>query len=139
MSYEDVDGLIKYEKNGEIFYVGYSSKNLINPNEQIKVDDQVRFQIAQSMQNGPISARNIELHQPIRHFYYGIIKTMKDTFGRIEREDLDREILFHFTEYRGGNINDIRVGSNVQFEIQDKYVSQIRFANIVVELVGKTS
>ncbi len=95
-------------------------------NERINVDDQVKFQIAQNMQNGTVRARNIELQQRmVRQYYYGIIKTIKDTFGRIERDDSDKEILFHFTEYKGTNIKDIQVGSNVQFEIQDKYVSLV--------------
>lgn len=52
----------------------------------------------------------------------GIISVLKDSFGKIEREDVYKETFFHFTEYKGLNAaKELKLGLNVEFEIEDRY------------------
>lgn len=55
--------------------------------------------------------------------FRGVISTMKDSFGFIEREDALKEIFFHITEF-GLNIapNAVQLGVEVEFDIQDRHV-----------------
>ncbi|CAF3920637.1 unnamed protein product, partial [Rotaria sp. Silwood1] len=98
----------------------------------IKVGDQVTFNVGQDRRTNQFFARNIELikniNSPIATIkrYRGVISTMKDSFGFIEREDALKEIFFHITEF-GPNIatNIIQPGVEVEFDIQDRHVSLI--------------
>ncbi|CAF3361762.1 unnamed protein product [Rotaria sp. Silwood1] len=64
--------------------------------------------------------------------YRGVISTMKDSFGFIEREDELKEIFFHITEF-GPNIetNIIQPGVEVEFDIQDRHNKEVAI-NIVI-------
>ena len=55
--------------------------------------------------------------------YRGVISTMKDSFGFIEREDALKEIFFHITEF-GPNVasNTVQPGVEVEFDIQNRHV-----------------
>ena len=66
---------------------------------------------------GIIEASNIELIVLRGKRYLGVICSMKESFGFIERGDVVGEIFFHFTEYRG-NIDQLSVGDDVEFSIQ---------------------
>ncbi len=105
---------------------------------QLKIGDRVRFYIAQAMGNelnvpvGTFYARHVELahagsdnsdmQMPPKRFYRGIITTLKESFGKIEREDQFKETFFHFHEYIGQNPNqELKLGLNVEFELQDRY------------------
>lgn len=58
--------------------------------------------------------------------FRGIICWLKDSFGKIDREDEAKEIFFHFTDYKGDvPIVELRIGSSVEFEIQDRYGKEI--------------
>lgn len=131
------DGRITYTKNGETFYIPYAINDVVNYKKQLplKQSDRVKFYIAQNLQMGTIYARKVELisdnsliinmsndMKQQSAIYRGIVSTLKDTFGRIEREDKAREILFHFTEFNG-NLNEIHIGANVQFEIDNRHVT----------------
>jgi cold shock CspA family protein len=64
--------------------------------------------------------------QQAKQVYRGIITTLKDSFGKIEREDQFKETFFHFSEYRGPNANqELRLGLNVEFELQDRHGKEI--------------
>lgn len=84
---------------------------------------QVKFLVVHNIASGIIYARKIETQQPNKPLTRGIVTTCKDIFGRIEREDIGKEIFFHFSDYKGGNMKDVCVGANVEFEIQDRHVS----------------
>jgi len=146
-----LDGRITYQRSGETFYIPYSLSDVIPSNTnniQLKVGDRVRFYIAQSLGSsnqllpipvGTYYARHVELvtqsnqlnfieqnqRQP-KQLYRGVITTLKDSFGKIEREDLFKETFFHFTEYRGQNANqELKLGLNVEFELQDRHGKEI--------------
>lgn len=55
--------------------------------------------------------------------YQGVISSMKDSFGFIERSDVVREIFFHFSEYEpnDGDLN-LQLGDDVEFSIQSRSV-----------------
>jgi len=60
--------------------------------------------------------------QQPKQLFKGIITNLRDSFGKIEREDLLKEYFFHFTEYKGKNpVQELKIGLNVEFEIQDKF------------------
>lgn len=140
-----LDGRITYQRNGETFYIPYSLNDVANPNLQFKMGDRVKFYIAQNQQPtlqmpmGTLYARRVELinhqqqqqaqlydsNQPKR-LYRGIITTLKDSFGKIEREDLPKETFFVVDEYKGKNpAQELRLGLNVEFEIHDKTGKEI--------------
>ena len=61
-----------------------------------------------------------------KQLYRGVITTLKESFGKIEREDLFKETFFHFHEYRGPNPSqELKLGLNVEFELQDRYGKEI--------------
>lgn len=133
-----MDGRITYQQNGEAFYIPYSISDVLSmPNQQqpvINLGDRVRFNVAvhplgiyYACRIEPISASSAGGPGKL---YRGIITSLKDSFGKIEREDLLKETFFHFSEYRGSNPNEeLRIGLNVEFEIQDRYGKEIA-ANI---------
>ena len=52
----------------------------------------------------------------------GVICSLKENFGFIERADVVKEIFFHYSEY-AGNIADVVLGDDVEFNIQTRNVS----------------
>ena len=55
--------------------------------------------------------------------FQGVVCSMKDSFGFIERADAVKEIFFHYSEYMG-NINELLLGDDVEFEVQTRNVSE---------------
>lgn len=130
--------------------ISASSSNSPMPNFNqspvaLKIGDRVRFFIAQALGNdvnvpaGTYYARRVESitgadyndykpsqSMPPKQLYRGVITTLKESFGKIEREDLFKETFFHFHEYRGQNPNqELKLGLNVEFELQDRYGKEI--------------
>ena len=54
----------------------------------------------------------------------GVVCSLKENFGFIERSDVVREIFFHYSEY-DGNIAELVLGDDVEFNIQTRNVSFI--------------
>ena len=52
----------------------------------------------------------------------GVVCSLKENFGFIERSDVVREIFFHYSEY-DGNIAELVLGDDVEFNIQTRNVS----------------
>jgi cold shock CspA family protein len=99
----------------------------------------VTFNVGQDRRTNQFFARNIEIigrsSPPVPSIkrYRGIISTMKDSFGFIEREDALKEIFFHITEF-GPNVatNTIQPGVEVEFDIQDRCVNFLDFYFIFI-------
>ena len=51
----------------------------------------------------------------------GIVSSLKDSFGFIERADVVAEIFFHYSEFQG-DIRDVMIGDDVEFGIQRRKV-----------------
>lgn len=56
--------------------------------------------------------------QPVK--YRGVVCSMKESFGFIERADVVKEIFFHFSEAEGSV--ELRPGDDVEFTIQTRNV-----------------
>ena len=81
-----------------------------------------RSKSTSTFRTGIVRARSLELVIPPSQRYQGVICSMKESFGFIERADLVREIFFHYSEFRG-NIDDLQLGGDVEFSIQMRNVS----------------
>lgn len=99
---------------------------LLQGNVTLSVGDTVSFQIATNQRSGNLTARYCRLENPARPVRYkGIVSSLKDNFGFIERADVAKEIFFHFSETR---ITDaITVTDNVEFNIQSRNVCTFFF------------
>ncbi|CAF0834579.1 unnamed protein product [Brachionus calyciflorus] len=151
----NAEGRIQYQRNGETFYIPYLVSDLIQTNVQLRSSDRVKFCITQRQMNNMFTffASRVELAEPLSNNLTntllnnqsrrsnqklrGIISWLKDSFGKIEREDLAKETFFHFTDYKG-DMNELRLGTNVEFEIQDRYGKEIA-VNIKTILNGSVS
>ena len=73
--------------------------------------------------NGNLHARKVEpVEAPLKlQKFEGVVCSMKDSFGFIERADAVKEIFFHYSEYMG-NINELLLGDDVEFEVQTRNV-----------------
>ena len=73
--------------------------------------------------SGNLGARYIRLENaahPVR--YQGVVCSLKESFGFIERGDVVREIFFHFSEAKGV-ADSLKLGDDVEFTIQTRNVS----------------
>ena len=72
-----------------------------------------------------MKARDVRLEESAaapRH--QGVVCSLKDNFGFIERADCVKEIFFHFSEFMG-EVSNVNVGDDVEFEIHTRNVSEI--------------
>jgi cold shock CspA family protein len=114
----DTTGRISYENRGECFFLPYT-KDDVEGNVQLKAGDKVSFQIATN-NRGNLGACHIRLENSIHPVKYrGVVCSMKESFGFIERADVVKEIFFHFSEAEGTNL-EIRPGEDVEFTIQTR-------------------
>jgi len=123
----ELQGRISYENRGECFFLPYCKED-IEGNVTLSVGDTVSFQIATNQRSGNLTARYVRLENPARPVRYkGIVSSLKDNFGFIERADVAKEIFFHFSETRMSD--DIGVNDNVEFNIQTR---NVRFYFILI-------
>lgn len=66
--------------------------------------------------------------------YRGVVCSMKESFGFIERADVVKEIFFHFSEADNANV-EIRPGDDVEFTIQTRNGKEVA-CNIIRLPVG---
>ncbi|XP_037906912.1 cold shock domain-containing protein E1 isoform X3 [Hermetia illucens] len=121
-SSNETTGRISYENRGECFFLPYT-KDDIEGNVTLSAGDKVSFQIATN-QRGNLGACHIRLENPAQPVKYrGVVCSMKESFGFIERADVVKEIFFHFSEAEGSV--ELRPGDDVEFTIQTRNVSGI--------------
>lgn len=138
-------GRISYENRGECFFLPYG-KDDVEGNVTLSVGDKVSFQIATSHRyfffincsrkrhnltnyfslprwsSGNLGARYIRLENPAHPVrYQGVVCSLKESFGFIERGDVVREIFFHFSEAKGA-ADSLELGDDVEFTIQTRNV-----------------
>lgn len=122
---------------GEIFYIPYTVSDVVK-NVPLRVGDRVRFCIAKDSHSGKCYACQIMLTESVANVannnnsatppppseparvYRGIISVLRDTFGKIEREDAYKETFFHCTEYKDPSLVP-QIGLNVEFEIETRH------------------
>lgn len=73
--------------------------------------------------NGNIRARRVKLIKAAsaNGVYQGVVCSLKDHYGFIERADIVKEIFFHFSEFQD-DLQCLALGSDVQFSIQIRNV-----------------
>ncbi|XP_064629135.1 cold shock domain-containing protein E1-like [Lineus longissimus] len=130
---QDGMGRVSYERNGECFFLPFTLEDIENAesnNVKLKTGDNVTFFISTDKRNGTVRARNVKLLQPFKpERYQGVVCSMKDSFGFIERADVVKEIFFHYSEYQG-NINELILGDDCEFAVQSRNGKEVA-TNIV--------
>lgn len=119
---QDGLGRVTYVHNGECFFLPYGLEDVKSDDGSLKLKagDQVKFYIASDKRNGTLRARKVEgvgLPEPDK--FQGVVCSMKENFGFIERADVVKEIFFHYSEYKG-DINELLLGDDVEFQIQSR-------------------
>jgi len=114
---QDGLGRVTYVHNGECFFLPYSLDDVLTTSDTPKAGEDVLFQIATDKRDGKIRARNVESLESASQRYVGVVCSMKDTFGFIERADIVKEIFFHYSEFKG-DISELILGDDVAFGVQ---------------------
>ncbi|KAJ8922361.1 hypothetical protein NQ315_004304 [Exocentrus adspersus] len=113
----DTTGRISYENRGECFFLPYT-KDDVEGNVTLRSGDKVSFQIATN-NRGNLGACHIRLENPAHPVkYQGVVCSMKESFGFIERADVVKEIFFHFSEAK--TKEELRLGDDVEYIIQTR-------------------
>lgn len=113
----EVTGMVSYEQVGEHFFLSYTPDDVVD-NVELHNGDEITFFIATDKRNGNIRARKIKLTKSAKpETYQGVVCSMKDNYGFIERADAVKEIFFHYSEF-SGEIDSLHLGDDVQFNIQ---------------------
>ncbi|XP_046470735.1 RNA-binding protein Unr [Neodiprion pinetum] len=137
----DSQGRISYENRGECFFLPYT-KDDVEGNVTLRAGDKVSFQIATN-QRGNLGACHVRLENPAHPVRYrGVVCSMKESFGFIERADVVKEIFFHFSEAKSMK-DELRLGDDVEFIIQTRNgkevacnITKLPPGSIVFEEVG---
>lgn len=110
-------GRVNYEECGEHFFIPYMVDDVLN-GAKIRQGDKVSFQVATDKRNGSVHAVKLGLVQTSQtERHEGVICSLKEGYGFIERADMVKEIFFHYSEYQG-DINEIVLGDDVEFAVQ---------------------
>ncbi|XP_039286517.1 cold shock domain-containing protein E1 isoform X2 [Nilaparvata lugens] len=113
----DTQGRISYENRGECFFLPYN-KDDVEGNVTLRSGDKVSFQIATN-HRGNLGASHVRLENPAHPVkYQGVVCSMKESFGFIERADVVKEIFFHFSET--STKEELQLGDDVEFIIQTR-------------------
>ncbi|XP_018569827.1 cold shock domain-containing protein E1 [Anoplophora glabripennis] len=113
----DTTGRISYENRGECFFLPYT-KDDVEGNVTLRSGDKVSFQIATN-NRGNLGACHVRLENPAHPVkYQGVVCSMKESFGFIERADVVKEIFFHFSEAK--TKEELRLGDDVEYIIQTR-------------------
>lgn len=111
-------GRVSYQRNGEFFYLSFSSNDVINSDTPLHKGDKVEFYVATDKRTGVVRAREITLLEAVEtEKFQGVVSSMKESFGFIERADKVSEIFFHYSEFIG-DINELLLCDDVEFGIQ---------------------
>ena len=85
--------------------------------------------IGTNKRTGSLKARKLkQAHETHAKTVQGIISSLKESFGFIERADVVAEIFFHYSEF-DGEVNDLMIGDDVEFQLQNRSVSLFSLVN----------
>ena len=110
------EGRVAYENRGECFFLPFS-KDDIEDNQKLSAKDSVTFHIGTD-KSGNLRARHVRLEIPTPQKHSGVVCTLKDSFGFIERSDVVKEIFFHSSESK--DFKGLLLGDDVEFCIQTR-------------------
>lgn len=109
------EGRVAYENRGECFFLPFTIDDLEDRDQVFKQKDRVTFFIATD-KNGSLRAKKICLESPTPDRCQGVVCSLKDSFGFIERADVVKEIFFHSSECK--DFKNLNLGDDVEFDIQ---------------------
>merc|ERR1719347_1158563 len=119
----ETQGRISYENRGECFFLPFTMPD-VEGNVTLSSGDKVSFQVATVQRSGNLAAKTIRLENPAAPVkYQGVVNSIKDTYGFIERADVVKEIFFHISEVVDGKEEDnshIKLADDVEFNIQTR-------------------
>lgn len=118
-------GRVSYDKSGEFFFLPFTVHD-IDKGEQVRKGDNVTFCVATNKRTGSLKARNIKYIDAAKkvRIVQGIVSSLKESFGFIERADVVAEIFFHYSEFNG-EINNVLIGDDVEYQLQDRQGKEI--------------
>jgi len=118
-------GRVSYDKNGEFFFLPFTINDTQNE-DQLRKGDVVSFHIATNKRSGVMRARKVkyvsDYKQP--NTVQGIVSSLKESFGFIERADVVAEIFFHYSEFNG-DVNELMIGDDVDFQLVNRLGKEI--------------
>ena len=119
----ETQGRISYENRGECFFLPFNTSD-VEGNVTLASGDKVSFQMATVQRSGNLAAKTIRLENPAAPVkYQGVVNSLKDTYGYIERADVVKEIYFNIQDMQDGIQEDnthIQLGDDVEFIIQTR-------------------
>merc|ERR1719460_567305 len=119
----EMQGRISYENRGECFFLPFNIVD-VEGNVTLASGEKVSFQMATVQRSGNLAAKTIRLENPAAPVkYQGVVNSMKETYGFIERADVVKEIIFNLNEVIEGREEDnshIQLGDDVEFNIQTR-------------------
>lgn len=117
-------GRVSYDKHGEFFFLPFTTSDIENGYD-IRKGDSVSFLIGTNKRTGSLKARKLkQAHGIHAKTIQGIISSLKESFGFIERADVVAEIFFHYSEF-DGEVNDLMIGDDVEFQLQNRSGKEI--------------
>jgi cold shock CspA family protein len=118
-------GRVSYDKNGEFFFLPFTMNDTQN-DDQLRKGDCVSFHIATSKKSGAMRARNVKYVSDYKQpdTVQGIVSSLKESFGFIERADVVAEIFFHYSEFNG-DVNELMIGDDVDFLLVNRLGKEI--------------
>lgn len=118
-------GRIVYEKNSECFFVQFSPED-VEDERPVRQGDEVSFLPARDSLSKNMRALSIKLEKPASvNKVQGLIKTIKDSFGFIERADAAEMVFFHFSELSPGYSDQLSVGCPVECVLQNRQGKEV--------------
>lgn len=111
------EGRVAYENRGECFFLPFTSTDLEEQDQVFKQKDRVTFYITTD-KSGSLRAKRICLEASTSDRSQGVICSLKDSFGFIERADMVKEIFFHSSECK--DFKNLNLGDDVEFDIQTR-------------------
>eukprot|EP00095_Tigriopus_kingsejongensis_P007082 maker-scaffold1022_size69981-snap-gene-0.9 protein:Tk07082 transcript:maker-scaffold1022_size69981-snap-gene-0.9-mRNA-1 annotation:"cold shock domain-containing protein e1" len=124
---QDCHGRISYENRGECFFLPFTKAD-VEGNVTVTSKDKVSFQMATMARSGNLVARTIRLEDPASPVkYQGVVNTLSDDHGLIERADVVREIIFHLQDMKD-SARPVQLGDDVEFIIQTRSGKEVASA-----------
>jgi len=117
-------GRVSYDKNGEFFFLPFTISDMQH-DDQLHKGDTVSFHIATNKRNGSMRARKVKyIDYKQTESVQGIVSSLKESFGFVERADIVAEIFFHYSEF-SGVVNDLMIGDDVEFQLVNRLGKEI--------------
>jgi cold shock CspA family protein len=119
-SMEQSPGRIIYEKNSECFFVHFHSSG-VDGDKPVHVGDEVSFLLAKDPVTHATQAVSVKLEKSVSvKKIQGLIKTLKESFGFIERADVSGTVFFHASEAQDESLDGLWIGAPVEFVLQNR-------------------